>query len=123
MNVIRRILNQVDSGYLFWHYLLSLIATGSILVNSISSGHVSNFDEILFLLLVVLTGVLYPFSKLVWDSIFRISIPLPIVIYFGWKLLKNFVLYSFAIFIAPFGLLYLYQRSKLVDSENDSEWE
>ena len=56
--------------------------------------------------------VLFPFATIVWDDFINTmmngyTITLPIVFMLIWKLIKIMILYFFAAFIAPIGVLYI----------------
>ncbi|MFT4091757.1 MAG: hypothetical protein QM645_13565 [Asticcacaulis sp.] len=61
--------------------------------------------------------LLFPFAKLCWDELRNLLMGdnivfLPAVLVWPLKLIINIMLWGFAVFIAPFGLLYLWFRTR-----------
>jgi len=64
-----------------------------------------------------LCTLVFPFAKLVWDQLRDLIlgetfIILPIIFAYPAKLIINLLLFSFAIFIAPFGILFIWLKTK-----------
>lgn len=109
MEKIKNVISSVDRRYLIKCYIISIIIAFLAI-----SGGVSGFT----FFFVIISAVLFPFSALVWDELIGlmmsgnfIVLPLPIMII--WKFVKVLLLFGFAIFIAPLGILYLSIRNKI----------
>ncbi|GAA0115966.1 hypothetical protein [Clostridium senegalense] len=109
MESVKKIFNGVELSYLIKSYIFSAII-GFFLIHA-------NPNHFSFVLFIILSGILFPFSALVWDSLIGLLmgntiISLPLLIMVIWKCFKLLMLYMFAIFIAPFGILYIYLRTR-----------
>lgn len=77
----------------------------------------SNELSIKVILIFATSSLLYPFSKLAYDEITNYLMGNNVILMSGlifiiWKLFINVVLFAYSIFIAPFGILYLWYRGR-----------
>ena len=107
--VVKDLVGSVDRRYLIKSYIIGIAVT----ILAIGGGA----SGVTFIL-VIISGILFPFSALVWDEFidlmmggYFIVLPLPIMLM--WKLVKILLLFGFAIFIAPLGILYILLRNKM----------
>ena len=71
-------------------------------------------------MLIIYGGIctlLFPFAKLVWDQLKTMALGqtvliLPIIILYPAKILVNFLLWFLALFIAPFGMAYIWFQTR-----------
>ena len=86
-----------------------------------------------FVAYILISYILFPFSVLVWDEIMRVMFggsPIALV-GTAWMLMAMFmikftiktILYCFAIWIAPFGILYLAYRIKREMNQQQNQWQ
>ena len=118
MNFIKRIFGSVQPRYLIRAYVLSaaFMALMVWMVLSLDSAKPMH-DRAVTLAVFGVGALLFPFSKLVWDEIKRVMMGETVffmnaVILMFLKVLVNFFLWGFSIFIAPVGILYLWFRSR-----------
>ncbi len=117
MKYLRRIFGGFNTQYLVRSYVLSFVFFGlmiyAVVINRPAASPVNWSGTTL----LVISALLYPFSKLVYDelkafllgnNVFYLSAPIVIIA----KLFINALLFAFAIFIAPLGVLYLHLRSR-----------
>ena len=85
------------------------------------------FIMALFALYVVVSFILFPFSVLVWDECMRVMRGDSVFIITGMmlivKLIIKVILFGFAIYVAPFGILYLAYRIKREMNQQQNQWQ
>jgi hypothetical protein len=109
------IFHGIDRTFLVRSYLISICMTVIIIYLLTHGTRMTTFA----FLWMGLNMVLYPFSDVVWtdginflfgNNIFLYQVsPVWIVV---WKLIKVFLLYMLAVFIAPVGLIYVYLANR-----------
>ncbi|SPU46612.1 hypothetical protein [Brevundimonas diminuta] len=118
MNFIKRIFGSVQPRYLIRAYVLSAAFMAFMTWMMLSLGGAKPLHDRAATLAVFGVGaLLFPFSKLVWDEIKRVMMGETVffmntIILMFLKVLVNFFLWGFSIFIAPLGILYLWFRSR-----------
>lgn len=116
---LKRIFGALEPTYLIRAYVISAVFMAMIawFVIYMAKGEPLTFDRIATLMVFGIGALLFPFSKLVWDEIKRVMMGsnifiLPVIILMPLKLLVNYALWCFSIFIAPLGIAYLWLRSR-----------
>ena len=118
MNFIKRIFGSVQPGYLIRAYVLSAAFMAFMTWMMLSlDGAKPMHDRAATLAVFGVGALLFPFSKLVWDEIKRVMMGETVffmnaIVLMVLKVLVNFFLWGFSIFIAPVGILYLWFRSR-----------
>ncbi|MFB7881673.1 hypothetical protein [Brevundimonas diminuta] len=118
MNFIKRIFGSVQPRYLIRAYVLSAAFMALMVWMTLSAGGAQPLHDRAAALAVFGVGaLLFPFSKLVWDEIKRVMMGETVffmntLMLMVLKVLVNFFLWGFSIFIAPLGILYLWFRSR-----------
>ena len=113
---LQRLLSGLDKSYLLRQYFFGVLIAIVFLYPMTSTGR-----EVYFPLIVLasINTLLYPYARFVYESImdfiigsnrFWFSGPLLIAV-FMFKLVMMLLVWSFAIFVAPIGMLYLYFRN------------
>jgi hypothetical protein len=123
MTFIKNIFGSVSPQYLIRAYLISL-AIAVIWFFANQAALEQNSQKILWYGYILVSALLFPFAKLVWDEVRDLIIGNNAVTYFGlwaigvnfmFKAIVNVLLWALAIFIAPLGILYLWwKQSKAV---------
>lgn len=116
MRTLKRIFGWVRPAYYLRAYIIGAIFLGGyfLLRRQATASEIAQNGMLPFLAICTL---LFPFSKLVWDefkALMRgdtITI-MPLLWSVAGKLIINLMLWIFAPFVAPFGLLYLWFRSR-----------
>lgn len=101
---------SVDRAYLIRGWVIGGIFFALLLM---ASGGSNTSLTILY----AINTVLFPFSKLVWDelkgfALGQTMLVLPALFLYIAKLFVNVLLWGFAIFIAPVGILWVWYRAK-----------
>jgi len=116
---LKRIFGALQPTYLIRAYVISAVFMAMMvwLVLYPAKGEPLTIDRIAPLVIFGTGALLFPFSKLVWDEIKRVMMGgnvffLPIIFVLLLKLLVNYMLWGFSIFIAPLGIAYLWLRSR-----------
>ena len=116
---LKRIFGALQPTYLIRAYVISAVFMAMMvwLVLYPAKGEPLTIDRIAPLVIFGIGALLFPFSKLVWDEIKRVMMGgnvffLPIIFLLPLKLLVNYMLWGFSIFIAPLGIAYLWLRSR-----------
>ncbi|MDR6623748.1 hypothetical protein [Caulobacter segnis] len=116
MNIISRMFGAVQPRFLARAYFLGALFFAMTVWIQLQASHDLVRSVPVFLLFAVST-LLFPFSKLVWneardfivgDTVFFGN---AIIVVFA-KFLINAMLWSFAIFVAPLGMAYLWFRTR-----------
>ena len=111
----------MDNRYLVRAYLFSVAMLSYYIWILTTNTTLSNFEMVALMLYAVICTIIFPFSKLVWDeikqtilgnnTIFSVGI-WAVFINFIVKVLINALLWFFAIFVAPLGILYLWIKGR-----------
>lgn len=121
MNFVRSIFGAVDRRYLIRAYVISLALLAYAIWAFSNQIGLQNHQKALMIGYAILSAILFPFAKLVWDELRDVILGNSSIIHFGWwaiavnfilKIMVNVVLWSFAIGIAPLGVLYLWLRNR-----------
>ncbi|HGJ5890498.1 MAG TPA: hypothetical protein ACHBZA_03860 [Arsenophonus apicola] len=110
MNFLKKTLGGLDNSYYFRHFFFGALISVIIfwLVNYNSSGIPASI-----IIMTIINTLLYPYSRFVYEQIISFIIG-DHIFYFEikWMLTAKFmtmiICWAFSIFIAPFGLFYLY---------------
>ena len=109
---VERIFKTIDLQYLIRAYIISIAICSGLICMAVKKGGggIESF-------IIIIMGLLYPFSKLVYDEITRLLmgdnvIFMNAIILLIWKVSINIFLFVLSPFLAPFGLLYLWFRGK-----------
>ena len=115
MSIFSRIFGTVDRTYLIRAYCIG-IAFFALMMFFATRGtwHTSNYSGVA---IYAVSTLLFPFSKLVWDTLFGAALGNNLIIMnalvlFLIKFFINGMLWGFAILIAPLGIGYLLYRSR-----------
>lgn len=121
MNFVRSIFGAVDRRYLIRAYVISLALLAYAIWAFSNQIGLQNHQKALMIGYAILSAILFPFAKLVWDELRDVILGNSSIIHFGWwaiavnfmlKIMVNVVLWFFAIGIAPLGVLYLWLRNR-----------
>lgn len=116
----KRIFGAVEPRYLTRAYLIS----AALLIYAIwyfaTQANLQPHQKGIMFAYAVLSAILFPFAKLVWDEIRNTIMGSTVMFYDGWTALMGFVLkiivnvliWFCAILIAPLGILYLWVRTR-----------
>lgn len=115
-NTIKKVFFSIDKSFLIKYYSIS-ITIFLMFLFIILNLEVHHFTDIYGIILITISSILFPFSVLVWNSIVNLFfknsvIILPIIFMILLKIVKISLLYIFSIFIAPFGILYIFFKTK-----------
>jgi hypothetical protein len=111
MSFISKTFGGLTASYLVRQYIFGIILGGLFIYLRLSAK-----IDIPFIIFAVISTILYPYSRFVYESIVDFIFGDNIIVFTGTlmliMLLVKFVIivacWSFSIFIAPFGLLFLY---------------
>jgi hypothetical protein len=117
MNFVKRIFRTMDTAYLIRAYLIAAVFLGIIIVFAFNAASPDKPMPASVLVYTVICALLFPFAKLVWDEIAGLVfgknvIFMNAILLLVLKVFVNMMLFCFAIFIAPLGILYLWFRSR-----------
>lgn len=119
MNFVKNIFVAVSPRYLIRAYVISFAMLAIWLFAN--NAAVQGSSKVFWYSYLLLSLILFPFAKLVWDEIRDTLVGNNSITYFGlWaigvnyilKLMVNFALWAFSIFIAPLGILYLWLQNR-----------
>ena len=115
-NTIKKIFFSIDKSFLIKYYSISIAIFLIFLFGTLNSG-IRSLNDVYGIFFLTISAILFPFSVLVWNSIVNLFfnnsvILLPVVFMILFKIIKVILLYAFSIFIAPFGILYVYIKTK-----------
>ncbi len=116
MNASKIIFNGFNPRYIIRSYIISAIFLALSLTITLENSR--NYTETsIILIYFILCAILFPFSKLVWDELKALALGdgfliLPIIFLYPAKFFINLVLWNLALFIAPFGMGYLWFKTK-----------
>ncbi len=115
----KRIFGALQPAYLIRAYVISAAFMAFMVwfFTYMAKGAPLDHGRIITLVMFGIGALLFPFSKLVWDEIKRVMLGgnvfyLPIIFVLPLKLIVNYTLWCFSIFIAPLGIAYLWLRSR-----------
>ncbi|MDF2536476.1 MAG: hypothetical protein K0R18_2638 [Bacillales bacterium] len=107
MERVKSIFKEVEPSYLIKSYIIAAIIFFVFKSANLGIGPT---------IYTFICALLFPFSAIVWDSFAGLMmgnnmliLPIPVVLI--WKFIKFLVLFMFAVFIAPIGVLYLAIRA------------
>ncbi len=121
MNFVRSIFGAVDRRYLIRAYVISIALLAYAIWAFSNQIGLQNHQKALMFGYAILSAILFPFAKLVWDELRDMLLGNSSIIHFGWwtiainfmlKIMVNVLLWFFAIGIAPLGVLYLWLRNR-----------
>lgn len=113
MSFLTKIFSGVKLPYLIRAYILSAVIF--LLLRYVASqGALA--DNSGFLIFNILSLILFPYAKLVWDEMKALLMGdnifiLPLFLMLFAKLFINLMLWGFAVLIAPLGILWVWYRS------------
>lgn len=116
MNVLKRIFGGLNTQYMVRAYVIGAVFY-ALMIFIAFQGEKGVGEKSAVLLYFGLCTLLFPFAKLVWDQIKGFILGetfliLPIVFLYPAKLIVNVILFSFAVFIAPFGMAFIWFKTK-----------
>lgn len=118
MSFLNRTFGALDPKYLIRAYVLSA-AFMALMVWMLTYSTPPSADKnpLPMLIYFSIGALVFPFSKLVWDEMKRVMMGgnvfyLNAILLLFCKLIINYLLWSFALFIAPIGMAYLWLRSR-----------
>ena len=126
MTFLKSILGSLTPAFLLRSYLISAAMFALILWMMIFSSEELPKGAAWGIMLYTANFVLFPFSKLVWEELKTLVLGenvvyLNLVIMVALKCMITSMLWIFSVFIGPFGIIYLWLRSRnSVVAEADS---
>ena len=120
MNSLKRIFGGISTQYMVRAYVLGAIFFGLVVVLLTSGlkpdGAGTGRMAVLIGYFAICT-LLFPFSKLVWDQLKAMALGetfliLPVIFLYPAKFIVNYLLWGFALFVAPFGMAYIWFKTK-----------
>lgn len=116
MDKIKSIIGELDSDYLRRNYIIGG-SWGAFFILSLVSSSEDNMFTLAAVLYFSLCIYLFPFAAYVWDGIVNVVLGdtvifLPLLIMLMWKTTKVGMLFTFAVFVAPLGIVYLLFQQK-----------
>lgn len=116
MNSMKRLFGGLDTRYMIRAYVLAVIFFAIMIAISVTKNTGAS-ESAVVLGYFGLCTLLFPFAKLVWDQLKAIALGetfliLPIIFLYPAKVIVNLLLWSFALFIAPFGMAYIWFQTK-----------
>lgn len=117
---VRQIFGAVEPRYLTRAYLISLAFLIYAIWFFATQADLQPYQQGVMFAYAILSAILFPFAKLVWDEVKGMIMGNTVLFYGGWAMIVNFVfkvivncfLWFLAILIAPLGILYLWLRSR-----------
>ncbi len=108
--IIEKTLGGLSLQYYLRHFIFGLIFSAIIIGISLQQGSTIKVDMIV---MCIVSSVLYPYSRFVYESIMDFILGnntffVNSIFFIFVKILSMLLCWSFAIFIAPVGFLYLY---------------
>lgn len=125
MNFGKEMFASVNRRYLIRAYLISFTLLVWAIWYFSSQAGLSSYQKGAMYGYSVLSAVLFPFAKLVWDELKETVLGNNQIVHFGWwaigvnymlKAIVNILLWYFAILIAPFGILYLHIQNRRTEN-------
>jgi hypothetical protein len=121
MNFIKSIFGGVDQRFLVRAYIISAALLAYALWWFSTQAGLQSYQKAVMFGYSILSALLFPFAKLVWDELRDMLLGNNGIVHFGWwaiavnfvlKIMVNVLLWFFAIGIAPLGVLYLWLRNQ-----------
>lgn len=135
MQYIKILFSSLHPEFLIRNYVIGLVFVGVYgwLSYEMIQKEPGNMIWYGFVAYILISYILFPFSVLVWDEIMRVMFggsPIALV-GTAWMLMAMFmikftiktILYCFAIYVAPFGILYLAYRIKREMNQQQNQWQ
>lgn len=126
MNFVKHIFGTVHTRYLIRAYVISAALLAYALWYFSSQAGLVGYQKAVMFGYAILSAVLFPFSKLVWDELKglitndttvtitplnEVGLMVSLMRFVG-KIMVNVLLWFFGIAIAPLGILYLWLRNR-----------
>lgn len=116
--IFKKTFGGLSKQYYFRQMFFSVVIFGAIIALVVGSEAQLRFDSLAYF---VLCFLLYPYSRFVWDSINEFIMGDNVVVLsLGYALIVKYftitICFFGSIFIAPFGLLYLYYHHSKASS-------
>ena len=116
MDGLKRIFRGIDKQYMVRAYILGAIFY-AIMLTFAFAGHKPAAQSAVLVVFGGICTLLFPFAKLVWDQLKTMALGqtvliLPIIFLYPAKILVNALLWSLALFIAPFGMAYIWFQTR-----------
>lgn len=117
MNFLKTLFGSVNRRYLVRAYVISAALLAYALWYFASQAGLQGHQKAIMFAYAILSAVLFPFAKLVWDELRDMLLGNNTIVHFGWwaigvnymmKIFVNLLLWFFALGIAPLGILYLW---------------
>lgn len=113
---LKRIFGGISTQYMVRAYIIGAVIYALMIFISLQ-GEKDMATQSVVLAYFGLCTLLFPFAKLVWDQLKGLVLGetfliLPIIFLYSAKLIVNLVLFSFAVFIAPFGIVFIWFKTK-----------
>lgn len=129
MQYIKILFSSLHPEFLIRNYVIGLFFSAfyGYVLYMMYQQNTDIFIMALFALYVVVSFILFPFSVLVWDECMRVMRGDSVFIITGMmlivKLIIKVILFGFAIYVAPFGILYLAYRIKREMNQQQNQWQ
>lgn len=116
MNGLKRALGGLNRGWMVRAWVIAAVFYGLMIFISLQ-GEKPLAERAAVMGYFGLCTLLFPLSKLVWDQLKGFVLGdsfliLPVIFLWPAKLVVNLFLFAFAVFVAPFGLAYLWFATK-----------
>lgn len=125
MSFISRTFGALRPTYVIRAYVIGAIFFACILWLHLQTPDThSTTDKVVMLAYLFACTLLFPFAKLVWDELRNVALGsnfflMNAAILIFLKLVVNMMLWFFAVFVAPLGILYLWYRSSDVSTTGE----
>lgn len=122
---MKRLFSSINPSYLYRAYAIGCAIAGLFLWTSWSRSP-SASEIAIFTGFAVVSTILFPFAKLVWDELKRLILGEGFVLWMsGWafivtlafRLIINVMIWAFALVIAPLGIAYLWFSNRAPEAE------
>lgn len=116
MNGLKRIFGGLNTQYMVRAYIIGAVFY-ALMIFIAFQGEKGAAERSAVLIYFGACTLLFPFAKLVWDQLKGLALGeafliLPIIFLYPAKLIVNLILFSFAVFLAPFGVAYIWFKTK-----------
>lgn len=116
MQGLKRIFGGLNRAYMIRAYLIAALFF-ALIVTLTLQGNKANSERAIIFTYFGLCVLLFPFAKLVWDALKGLVFGetifiLPVLFLYPAKLVVNLFLYCFALFVAPFGMIYIWFQTR-----------
>jgi len=117
MQFLERIFGSIDRTYLIRAYGIGCALFALLVYLDFKFLHPGIFPPVSILCLFSLNTLLFPFSKIGWDQAKSVVLgtnrfAVPAIILLPVKLFINYMLWGYAVFIAPIAILWLLYRTR-----------